>query len=215
MSANTVSFSAFTRPIDGIRSKSTSGGIITILAYTSAILLFLSQLFLYMQVDVRHSLDLAPSFPLSEVVPTEGGFSYKILQSRQRTKANAVNVAKTLNWLDRNKIDVYVHVTFPYIKCDDLDFAHNGHFFSTGDFSKYHGYAKFSKRHPTEYDLGVALNGGLKGLKNVKSLSKKKRSNDSRAVNACSGRYLKNYHFLKNREIYVFLLYYYVVIMNL
>lgn len=178
------SFNAFARPVDGIRSRSTSGGVITILAYTTAVILFLSQLYLYIQVDTRHSLNLARSYPLSEVIPTEGGFAKKILEARgnKGKKKNQGKYYQALKFIETNKIDVFVHVTFPYVKCDNLDFAHNGAFFSTGDFSKYHGYAKFTKRHPTEYDWGMAM-----GLKNSKKMSRKKRATDPRAKNACTG----------------------------
>ena len=188
MSSSSSSFNPFAKPVDGIRSKSTSGGIITILAYTTATILFLSQLYLYIQVDIRHSLNLAPSYPLSEVIPTEGGFSKKILQARGNNKKIAPgsrSVYDALKFIQRNKIDVFVHVTFPYVKCADLDFAHNGAMFSTGDFSKNHGYAKFSKRHPTEYDWGVAT-----GMKNVKGLNKRKGSTDPKAKHACTCKYI-------------------------
>lgn len=194
--SSSLSFNAFARPVDGIQSKSASGGIITILAYTSAIILFLSQLYLYVQVDIRHSLDLAPSFPLSEVIPTEGGFSKKILQARGgggKKKKQSKEVYEALQFIERNKIDVFIHVTFPHVKCHDLDFAHNGAFFSTGDFSKFHGYAKLSKRHPTEYDWAVAINGGdMKKVKN--GLSKKISSRDPNAINGCTGEYIFRFY---------------------
>ena len=182
-------FNPFAKPAEGIQSKSTSGGIITILCYITASILFLSQLLLYIQVDVRHSLNLAPSFPLSEVIPTDGGFSKKILQSRGAKNKSSPGKSKAvydaLRFIERNKIDVFNHITFPHMRCEDLDFAHNGAEFSTGDFSKNHGYAKFTKRHPTEYDLGIAT-----GSKNLKGLSKKKISTDHKARNACTGAYM-------------------------
>ncbi len=186
-------FNPFAKPLEGIQSKSTSGGIITILCYVTATILFLSQLYLYIQVDTRHSLALAQSFPLSEVIPTDGGFSKIILQTRgakssQKTWKNK-GLSNALKFIEKNKIDVFIHITFPNMKCEDIDYAHNGAAFSTGDFSKNHGYAKFTKRHPTEYDLGVAT-----GKKNLKGLSKKKISTDAKARNACTGRYLFMLH---------------------
>jgi hypothetical protein len=180
---SSISFNAFSKPVDGIGTKSTSGGIITILAYSFATILFLSQLYLYIQVDVRHSLDLAPSFPLSEVIPTEGGFSKKIFQARGHKNKKGKNSKKieALKIIEQNKIDVFVHITFPFVKCDDLDFAHNGAYFSTGDFSKYHGYSKFSKHPPTEYDWAVS-----RGIDAI-GKNKKKRSTDPHSKQACTG----------------------------
>lgn len=182
-------FNAFARPVDGINSKSTSGGIITILAYTTATILFLSQIYLYIKVDIRHSLDLAPSFPLSEVIPTDGGFSKKILQARghKKNKHSAggrnKSVIDAMRFIEKNKIDVFVHVTFPYMRCEDLDFAHNSAFFSTGDFSKNHGYAQFTKRAPTEYDWAVAM-----GETDLKGKNKRKAAKNKEASNACTVR---------------------------
>ena len=92
------------------------------------------------------------------------------------------SIYEALKFIEMNKIDFFVHVTFPYVKCDDLDFTHNGAFFLMGDFSKYHGYAKFSKQHPTEYDWGTAM-----GIKNTRKMSRKKHFNDPKAKNACTG----------------------------
>lgn len=50
------SFDAFAKPIDGIRERSVTGGVITLLASATAALLFLSQIIVYLQVDVRHSM---------------------------------------------------------------------------------------------------------------------------------------------------------------
>jgi len=184
MLSSSRGFDAFAKPIDGIRSKRTSGGIITLLAYAFATILFVSEIYLYIKVDVRHSLDLAASSPLSEVIPTDGGFSRRLLQSKNGRKKSKMSpeLIKSIKIIEKNKIDLFIHVTFPYLKCENLDFAHNGAYFSTGDFSKHHGYDRLQKRKPTEYDWYKAIGESVKGK------NKRKTATDRRAINACTVR---------------------------
>jgi hypothetical protein len=70
--------------------------------------------------------------------------------------------------LAANRIDVSVHITFPYLNCKVLDYSHNGAKFSTGDFSKYNGFSKFTLQRPTEYDYAKATQKSTAGLSMTK-----------------------------------------------
>mmetsp|Transcript_16534 Transcript_16534/g.24800 ORF Transcript_16534/g.24800 Transcript_16534/m.24800 type:complete len:367 (-) Transcript_16534:35-1135(-) len=174
-------FNAFAKPIDGITNKTSSGGAITVLASSVAALLFLSQIILYCQVDVRHTLDLAPSFPLNAVIPTNGGFSQMLLAtSKRKRKKPPSNVAASLKTFEANRVDVFVHVTFPNLNCKVLDYSHNNAKFSTGAFSKENGLSKFTKRRPTEYDYTKATG------QSTGQQSKKRTSENPLSEDACT-----------------------------
>lgn len=175
-------FDAFAKPIDGIRTRSSIGGFITLLAALTVIILFASQVLLYWQLDVTHTLELAPSFPLSVVIPTQGGFS-KTLMNRAHDHSSRKRNSKLMNslrTLAANRIDVSVHVTFPYLNCKVLDYSHNGAKFSTGDFAKYNGFSKFTLQRPNEYEYAKATG------KSVVGLSKTKIDDSSASEDSCT-----------------------------
>jgi len=138
------SFDAFAKPIDGIRERSVTGGVITLLASATAALLFLSQIIVYLQVDVRHSMHLADSVP-------------SILFNNARPKD-----------LLGHRIPLRVHVTFPHLVCNALDYAHDGNSLSSGKFEHYHKAPfTFTKRKPTVQEYKAAVISGYGAEKDI------------------------------------------------
>ena len=145
--------------MDGITTRTTIGGTVTLLATATATILFLSQMFLYCQVDVTHSLDLAPSFPLNSVISSNHGISRESLNARsypgkKKSKKNRL-LLQEMKTLAANRLDVSVHITFPNMHCKNIDYSQNGAKFSTGDFTK-QSTTLFTKRKPSEYDYAEA-----------------------------------------------------------
>lgn len=139
------SFDAFAKPIDGVRERSVSGGFITLLASAAAVLLLVSQLFLYLQVQTRHSMHLAHSVP-------------SILFSNTGNKNAA---ARKLLVDGQYHIPLKLHVTFPHLPCNTLDYSHDGNDSSSGKFEHYHSKPfTFTKRIPTneEYKKAAGSN---------------------------------------------------------
>ena len=131
------SYDAFAKPIDGIRERSVTGGIITLLASITAGILFLSQIIVYLQVDIRHSMHLADSVP-------------SILFNNARPKD-----------LLGHRIPLRVHVTFPHLVCNALDYSHDGNSLSSGKFDHYHKSPfTFTKRKPTVSEYKAAVISG-------------------------------------------------------
>ncbi len=187
------SFNAFAKPIDGITNKSSVGGAITLLASSAAAILFLSQLILYFQVDVQHSLDLAPSTPLNIVIPSSGigSISQKLMSGKshphRKKKTNAAymsDMISSLQTFQANRIEIFVHVTFPHFNCQVVDYSHNNAKQSTGEFARENGHSKFVKRRPTEYDYAIAT--GQSTVIRGKELSRKKTSTDPESENSCT-----------------------------
>ena len=132
------SFDAFAKPIDGIRERSVTGGLITLLAGITAGLLFLSQIIVYLQVQTRHSMHLADSVPSA-------------LFNRSPTRI-----------LSGHQIPLRVHVTFPHVPCKALDYAHDGAALSDGKFEHHHSAPfVFKKRMPTVQDYKKAAGSGF------------------------------------------------------
>mmetsp|Transcript_30512 Transcript_30512/g.61227 ORF Transcript_30512/g.61227 Transcript_30512/m.61227 type:complete len:353 (-) Transcript_30512:1803-2861(-) len=133
------SFDAFAKPIDSVRERSVSGGFITLLASATAAVLLISQLFIYLQVQTRHSMHLAHSVP--SILFNNGGAA-----------------ARNLVLNGQYHIPLKLHVTFPHLQCNSLDYAHDGNDSSSGKFEHYHSKPyTFTKRMPTleEYKTAV------------------------------------------------------------
>ena len=179
------SYDAFAKPIEGIRTPTATGGLITLLATLSASLLLLSQLYLYLQVDTRHSLKLSISHPLSVVIPTDGGALASLLGTartatqKKRSKMSP-DFVRSLSVLEQNQIPLFVHMTFVNHKCSDLVYFNNGQTESSD--SHFRG-GKFTKSKPTEYDYAIATN---QNVENRNKLSKKLTSRHAGAANACT-----------------------------
>lgn len=131
------SFDAFVKPVDGVRERSVTGGLVTILASATAGLLFLSQIMVYLQVQTRTNLHLAESAP-------------SLLFDHASPKQ-----------LLGHQIPLRMHVTFPHVHCGALDYSHDGNSFSSGKFSHYHKAPwTFAKRKPTVGEYITAVVGG-------------------------------------------------------
>lgn len=182
------SFDAFAKPIDGIRTTTTAGGAITLLAGAGACLLFISQLFLYLQVDIRHSFLVAPSRPLNFVVSSEASY-HKLISNKNTKRYNkqVPDLLESISFIEKTRLNIFLHVTFPHVSCDHLDFAVDGASYSSGKFTKIYGRSAFTKRTPTEYDWAVAT--GQKDIRTTnKGLSKKMPSKDPNAKKGCTVR---------------------------
>eukprot|EP00956_Cyclotella_meneghiniana_P027708 scaffold62806_cov74-Cyclotella_meneghiniana.AAC.5 len=133
-------YDVFAKPLEGTRQRSISGGLITILASSAAAVLFLSQLFLYLKIQPRHSMHLADSVPSMLFDPHH---------QHENPKFS----------LASNLIKLRMHVTFPHLPCGSLDYAQDGISESQGLFQHYHSKPyTFTLRIPTveEYRLSVA-----------------------------------------------------------
>ncbi|KAL3784565.1 hypothetical protein HJC23_010689 [Cyclotella cryptica] len=136
------SFDAFAKPLDGTRQRSLSGGCITVLASATAALLFLSQLFLYIRIETRHSMHLADSVP-------------SLLFDKQQQQWHQHHN------LSGHSIPLHLHITFPHLPCGALDYAHDGNSYSTGKFGHYHPPPyTLTARVPTASEYKTATSGG-------------------------------------------------------
>ena len=140
------SFDVFTKPVDGLKNKSAAGGFVTVLAATIAVILFISQLVVYFQLETRQHFQLAESYttndlPLSTVFGSNrrNNRPSKIIQ-QQRSK-------------DRRNVKLSIHVTFPYIACKDLEFSLDG---AKGkDLDSTHGLNAITKRPPSIAEIKI------------------------------------------------------------
>lgn len=142
------SFDAFVKPIDGVRERSVTGGFITLLASATAGVLFLSQIIIYLQVQTRTNLHLADSAP-------------SVLFSNAGPK-------KLLG----HQIPLRMHVTFPHLPCNALEYSHDGNSLSDGKFAHYHKAPwTFTKRKPT---IGEYKSAAISGYGKDSALNKKR-----------------------------------------
>lgn len=133
------SFDAFAKPVEGLKTKSAVGGVITIIAGAIATTLFLSQVVLYFGLETRQHFQLAESYTSDRLpILPEHADSIKIKPARilqhQREK-------------DPNNIKLFIHVTFPYVACKDLALSMDGANGATLD--KIHGVDAITRRPPT------------------------------------------------------------------
>ena len=152
------SYDVFAKPIDGTRQRSISGGLITILASGAAALLFLSQLYLYLRIETRHSMHLAESVPSMLFSPQN--------QQQRKNKNPRFNLSGHL-------IKLRMHVTFPHLPCGSLDYAQDGGISaSKGLFQHYHSKPyTFTIRVPTVQEYKLAAVGGY-DERNIHTLRK-------------------------------------------
>lgn len=129
---------AFTKTRPDLQQKSFIGGLITIIASSTAILLFIGQIVLYIRGDSRHSLSLSKSISVP-LIPLE------------HSHVPNNNLLQSLG-----KFSLYIHVTFPHISCDKLDVMHDGASLSTGELEKIHGSHTLILRKPTLSEIKKA-----------------------------------------------------------
>jgi Endoplasmic reticulum vesicle transporter/Endoplasmic Reticulum-Golgi Intermediate Compartment (ERGIC) len=93
----------FVKPRADLRSKSTAGGAITLVASTTAIVLFFAQLYLYVVGNASHTLHLSesiqfPMLPLDTVDPFQSrAYDFKM------------------------KMPLTIHITFLHINCNSIE----------------------------------------------------------------------------------------------
>jgi hypothetical protein len=129
--ANLRRLDAFAKPRQETRSKSAIGGIITLIAASTAAALFVAQLAMYIGGNPQHSLHLSTS----ETIPM---LPLNMKHSSQMTFG---------------KIPLRIHVTFPFLQCSQLEVKHDGASLSTGDLEKIHGKHFLTLRSPTTSEL--------------------------------------------------------------
>ena len=124
---------AFVKPREDLRTRSAVGGLITLVAASSAGILFLCQIYLYIAGATRHSLHLSESSSVP-VPPLDRAHLQR-----------------------RGKIPLYAHVTFPHMECGHLDIALDGASMRDGELDAVQGHHAIRKRMPTESELTAAL----------------------------------------------------------
>lgn len=122
-----------------IRTQSTSGGVITLLAASAAFLLFVGQVYLYVFPDQSHTLHMSKSIHTAMLV---GDNAIDPFRQRQ----NDLN----------GKIPFYFKISFLHITCESIDVIFNSEPIRGDDFSAYPS-SKTKKRHTiTKYKLRTA-----------------------------------------------------------
>lgn len=120
---------AFSKTRPELQQKSAVGGIITAIAATSAAILFFAQIFWYVAGSTQHSLHLARST------------SYPV------KKLSEINPK-----LQKGRVPLSIHVTFPHMECSSLDVTLDGASLSSGELEKHHGVHSVTLRLPTGSD---------------------------------------------------------------
>jgi hypothetical protein len=133
--ANLRRLDAFAKPRHETRSKSAVGGIITVVAASTAALLFVAQLAMYIAGNPTHSLHLSKSqsIPMLPLNMEKGHTSQMMLTA--------------------GKIPLRVHVTFPFLQCSQLEVKHDGASLSSGELEKIHGKHFLTLRKPTRSEF--------------------------------------------------------------
>jgi hypothetical protein len=130
--ANLRRLDAFAKPRHETRSKSAVGGIITVVAASAAVLLFVAQLAMYIAGNPQNSLHLSSS---------------------QSIPMLPLNMKGHTSQMTAGKIPLRVHVTFPFLQCSQLEVKHDGASLSTGELEKIHGKHFLTLRTPTASEL--------------------------------------------------------------
>jgi hypothetical protein len=133
---------AFVKPRHDLRTRSAVGGLITLVAASTATLLFFAEVFLYARGVTRHSLHLSESTAIP--IPLQ-------------------NQPKRNRMSNQGKIPLKLMITFPHLTCQQLDFALDDASHSTGTLEKFYGRQSLTLRTPTFSELTKALNGKSPG----------------------------------------------------
>mmetsp|Transcript_40855 Transcript_40855/g.47773 ORF Transcript_40855/g.47773 Transcript_40855/m.47773 type:complete len:353 (+) Transcript_40855:63-1121(+) len=137
------SLDAFSKPVDAhMTSKSTVGGVITLLASISAGILFLSQIILYTQVQTTQHFKLAESVT-SQLLATTNEYYDNMQSNRQPGYKRPTEYQKMMQW-QKKELKISIWVVFPHIKCIDLEFSHDGA--TSNKFDEIHGRHVIKKR---------------------------------------------------------------------
>jgi len=125
----------FVKPRADVRSKSVAGGAITLVAGTTAALLFVAQIYMYIVGSTRHTLHLSESLAIP-MLPTTTTDPF---QSRM--------------YDIKAKIPLKLHVTFPHIDCKNLEVKLNSAPITRSDFDPRSGETKVGHRRPNAVEL--------------------------------------------------------------
>jgi hypothetical protein len=117
-----------------LQQKSAVGGVITMMAATSAALLFVAQIISYISGNAENSLHLADSVSIP-LVPL----------------AQANNPIELYS--NQGKIPLKIHVTFPHLSCDLIDVTLDGASLASGELEQIHGKQSLGLRPTTRSDL--------------------------------------------------------------
>lgn len=106
----------FVKPREDLRTKSAAGGLITIIASTTAVLLFLGQIYLYIVGSTTHRLQLSESLAIPMLPTTH------------------IDPFQSRLYDTKGKMPLKIHLTFPHIDCSNLDVKLNGQPLKYTDF---------------------------------------------------------------------------------
>lgn len=139
-------YDLFQKPVDGLRTKSLTGAVITLLAASVTFLLFLSQIYLYAHVNVSNHLTIAMPDRFKSLEALLAGTAL----------SHSLNLLNTKDGRNRghSQLQIKVHVTFPHIRCSDLDISHNGG--GGNKFRLEHGSSAVKLRVPTLNEMQIA-----------------------------------------------------------
>jgi len=141
------SFDAFAKPVEGLKSRSAVGGIITMIAGSFAALLFLSQVILYARLETRQHFELAQSYSVKKLPDA--------IQDMDMVRTPARIVQKG-RMKDPNNIKLSIHVSFPYLKCPTVDISMDGA--SGSRLDMIHGRNAIQKRPLTKKEIEIIQN---------------------------------------------------------
>lgn len=128
----------FVKPRADLRSKSATGGVITLVAGTTALALFLAQIYMYIVGSTRHTLHLSESLAIPMLPET----TTDPFQSRQ--------------YDIKAKIPLKLHVTFAHIECKNLEVKLNSAPITKRDFDPRSGEVRVGYRRPNAVELKKA-----------------------------------------------------------
>ncbi|KAL3945076.1 MAG: hypothetical protein SGBAC_000867 [Bacillariaceae sp.] len=128
----------FVKPRHDLRTKSATGGLITLIAGSVAGLLFLAQLYTQLMGTAQHSLQLAASKP----IPMLGTF----------------DPFTTRLYDIKGKMTMKLHITFPHMECNNMEIRLNGAALKDSDFDykAQTGRRRMAKVRPNAIDLKEA-----------------------------------------------------------
>jgi hypothetical protein len=128
----------FVKPRHDLRTKSATGGLITVIAGSVAGLLFFAQLYTQVIGTTQHSLFLSES----KLIPMLGSFD--------PFKARLYDI--------KAKMSMKLHITFPHIECSMMDIKLNGAPLKDTDydFKSYKGGKRVAKSRPNAAQLKEA-----------------------------------------------------------
>lgn len=138
------SFDVFAKPVEGLKNKSAAGGLITVLATSTAAILFISQLIVYFQLETRQHFQLAKSYTTNDLPVSP------VYRSTKRNNRPA-KIVQQQRSRELKNVKLSIHVTFPYIACSDLEFSLDG---AKGkDLDSTHGLSAITKRPPSMAEI--------------------------------------------------------------